>query len=275
MKKFQITNGVSVGGKQPLFIMGPCAIESEKITFRTAETLRKLSEKLKIPFVFKASYDKANRTSGDSFRGLGMKKGLELLRKIKLNFKIPVLTDVHQTNEVSLAAEVADILQIPAFLCRQTDLLKEAAKSGCAVNIKKGQFMSPDDMEYAVEKITSENNQRVFITERGTSFGYHNLVVDMRGLAIMRKFSPVIFDITHSIQIPGGLKGRSGGARQFAPVLGRAAAAAGVDGFFIETHPNPANALSDGANMIPLNKIETLVEQLLAIWYLVKEKKYA
>lgn len=266
---------VSVGGKQPLLIMGPCAIENEKITFHTAETLKKLSEKLKVPFVFKASYDKANRTSGNSFRGLGMKKGIEVLKKIKYNLKIPVLTDVHQTNEVNVAAEVADVLQIPAFLCRQTDLLKEAARTNCAVNIKKGQFMSPNDMEYAVEKVTLEKNPRVFITERGTSFGYHNLVVDMRGLSIMRKFAPVVFDLTHSVQIPGGLKGRSGGMPVFAPLLGRAAAAAGVDGFFIETHPDPANALSDGANMIPLNKIENLVEQLLTIWYLVKEKKYA
>lgn len=275
MKEIQIAKGVSIGGKQPLLIMGPCAIENEKITFQTAESLKKLSEKLKVPFVFKASYDKANRTSGDSFRGIGMKKGLDVLRKIKSDLKVPVLTDVHATNEIGAVAQVADILQIPAFLCRQTDLLKEAAKTNLTVNIKKGQFMSPDDMQYAVEKITSEKNSKVFITERGTSFGYHNLVVDMRGLAIMRKFVPVVFDLTHSIQIPGGLKGKSGGAREFAPLLGRAAAAAGIDGFFIETHPDPGSALSDGANMIPLSEMEGLLKQLVDIWYLVKEKKYA
>ena len=275
MKEFSIAKNISVGGKLPLLIAGPCAIENEKTPFRTAEALKKLSEKLKVPFVFKASYDKANRTSGNSFRGIGMKKGLEVLKKIKKDLQVPILTDVHQVSEVKDVAEVADIIQIPAFLCRQTDLLKETAKTKLTVNIKKGQFMSPDDMQYAVEKITAEKNQKVFVTERGTTFGYHNLVVDMRGLAILRKQTPVIFDLTHSVQIPGGLKGKSGGAKEFVPLLGRAAAAAGIDGFFIESHPNPNVALSDGPNMIPLNEMEYLLTQLLDIWHLVKEKNYA
>jgi 2-dehydro-3-deoxyphosphooctonate aldolase (KDO 8-P synthase) len=275
MKEFSITKNISIGRKLPLLIAGPCAIENEKTPFQTAEALKKLSETLKVPFVFKASYDKANRTSGNSFRGIGMKKGLDVLKKIKKDLQLPILTDIHQVSEIKEVAEVADIIQIPAFLCRQTDLLKEAAKTKLTVNIKKGQFMSPDDMQYAVEKITGEKNQKVFVTERGTSFGYHNLVVDMRGLAIMRKNTPVIFDLTHSVQIPGGLKGKSGGAKEFIPTLGRAAAAAGVDGFFIETHPNPNEALSDGPNMIPLNEMENILKQLLDVWFLVKAKNYA
>lgn len=275
MKEFSITKDISVGGNRPLLIAGPCAIENEKTPYETSVSLKKLSEKLKIQFVFKASYDKANRTSGNSFRGIGMKKGLEVLKKIKNELQIPILTDVHQVSEIKDVAQVADIIQIPAFLCRQTDLLKEAAKTNLTVNLKKGQFISPDDMQYAVEKISSEKNSKVFVTERGTTFGYHNLVVDMRGLSIMRNNTPVVFDLTHSVQIPGGLKGKSGGAKEFIPILGRAAAAAGVDGFFIETHTNPDTALSDGPNMIPLDEMENLLSQLLDIWFLVKEKKYA
>lgn len=274
MKPFSITNKITIGANKPILIAGPCAIEDEKIPLQAAEFLKTLTEKLSVPFIFKASYDKANRTSGNSFRGIGIKKGLKVLEKIKKEFQIPVLTDVHETSQVKDVSAVADVLQIPAFLCRQTDLLKAAAKTNCTVNIKKGQFVSPDDMKYAVEKVTEEKNQKVFVTERGTALGYHNLVVDMRGLSIMRNFCPVVFDLTHSVQVPGGLQGKSGGAIKFAPVLGRAAAAAGVDGFFIETHPNPAKALSDGPNMFPLSEMKNLLSQLLDIWYLVKEKKY-
>lgn len=264
MMPFEITNGVSVGGDKPLIISGPCVVESWEICARIAEHLISICQKLALPHVFKASYDKANRTSGSTFRSIGFDAALEILQRIKGEFGVPVITDVHESTQVPAVAQVADILQIPAFLCRQTDLLIAAGKSGRAVNIKKGQFMAPEDMQYAVQKVRETGNQRVLLTERGTTFGYHTLVVDMRSLVIMRQFAPVIFDATHSVQMPGGAGGASSGQRQFAPVLARAAAAVGVDGFFIETHPNPAEALSDGPNSIPLNEMGLFINQTLA-----------
>lgn len=263
MMSFEIANGVNVGGDMPLIISGPCVVESWEICARVAERLISICQKLALPYIFKASYDKANRTSGSTFRSIGFDAALEILRRIKGEFGIPVITDVHESTQVPAVAQVADMLQIPAFLCRQTDLLIAAGKSGRAVNIKKGQFMAPEDMQYAVGKVRETGNQRVLLTERGTTFGYHTLVVDMRSLVIMRQFAPVIFDATHSVQMPGGAGGASGGQRQFAPVLARAAAAVGVDGFFIETHPNPEEALSDGPNSIPLNEMERFINQTL------------
>lgn len=263
----EIAPGLTLGGEKMFLIAGPCAIESLEICLRTAEALSTLSQKLGIGYVFKASFDKANRTSGESFRSIGFDEALEILAKVRAQMGVRVLTDVHESTQVPAVAQVADVLQIPAFLCRQTDLLLAAGDSGRAVNIKKGQFMAPEDMGYAVEKVEQEGG-RVFLTERGTTFGYHNLVVDMRSLPIMRQFAPVVFDVTHSVQMPGGLGGKSGGQREFAPYLARAAAAVGVDGFFIETHPNPAEALSDGPNMIPLDKMETFLSMILDAWAL-------
>ncbi len=228
--------------------------------------MQEICQRLNFPLVFKASFDKANRTSVRSFRTIGFRKALKILQDVRTRFDVPVLTDVHEAAQIEAVAECADILQVPAFLCRQTDLIQAAAKSGKVINIKKGQFLHPEDMAYAVEKVYAAGNDRVFVTERGASFGYRNLIVDMRALPIMRKFTPVVFDITHSVQLPGATKGSSGGERQYGPVLARAAAAAGVDGFFIETHPNPEVALSDGSNMIPLDELEPLLESLLAIW---------
>lgn len=263
---FDIDTNVKIGTNYPLIICGPCVVESEAVILQTAETLKKIFEKLGLPFVFKASYDKANRTSGRSFRSIGFQEALKILSRVREGYKVPVITDVHETIQVNEVAEVVDILQIPAFLCRQTDLIQAVAKTGKVVNIKKGQFMSPDDMFYSVQKSSDAGNNRVTLTERGSSFGYHNLVVDMRSLVIMRKIAPVIFDLTHSVQLPGGLGGKSGGQRVFAPYLARAAAAVGVDGFFMETHPNPEFALSDGQNMIPLNELGNLIESLIKIW---------
>jgi len=263
---FDIDTNVKIGTNYPLIICGPCVVESEAVILQTAETLKKIFEKLGLPFVFKASYDKANRTSGRSFRSIGFQEALKILSRVREGYKVPVITDVHETIQVNEVAEVVDILQIPAFLCRQTDLIQAVAKTGKVVNIKKGQFMSPDDMFYSVQKSSDTGNNRVILTERGSSFGYHNLVVDMRSLVIMRKIAPVIFDLTHSVQLPGGLGGKSGGQRVFAPYLARAAAAVGVDGFFMETHPNPEFALSDGQNMIPLNELGNLIESLIKIW---------
>lgn len=263
---FDIDTNVKIGTNYPLIICGPCVVESEAVILQTAETLKKIFEKLGLPFVFKASYDKANRTSGRSFRSIGFQEALKILSRVREGYKVPVITDVHETIQVNEVAEVVDILQIPAFLCRQTDLIQAVAKTGKVANIKKGQFMSPDDMFYSVQKSSDTGNNRVILTERGSSFGYHNLVVDMRSLVIMRKIAPVIFDLTHSVQLPGGLGGKSGGQRVFAPYLARAAAAVGVDGFFMETHPNPELALSDGQNMIPLNELGNLIESLIKIW---------
>lgn len=267
---FDIDAATRIGGNYPLFICGPCAVESESVIFQTAEYLKNLFDRFDLPFVFKSSYDKANRTSGRSFRSIGFEKALTILSKVKENYGIPVLTDVHETVQVAEVAEAVNILQIPAFLCRQTDLIQAAAKTGKVVNIKKGQFMSPDDMAYAVQKSVDAQNEQVILTERGSSFGYHNLVVDMRSFVIMRKMAPVVFDLTHSVQQPGGLGGKSGGQREYAPYLARAAAAVGVDGFFMETHPDPDSALSDGPNMIPLTEMEKLINDLLVVWKTAK-----
>ena len=268
MEKFTstvaLTPSIKIGGEKPVLFAGPCAAESYDICAEVAEQVKGICASMDIQYVFKASFDKANRTSGGSYRG--PENGLKILERIKHDFNIPVVTDVHESVQCAETATVADVLQIPAFLCRQTDLLVAAAKTGRAVKVKKGQFMAPEDMRFAVEKVRAEGNDNVLLTERGSTFGYNNLVVDMRSLPIMRQFAPVVFDVTHSVQRPGGLGGKSGGDRQFAPFLARAAAAAGVDGFFIETHPNPAVALSDGPNMIPLAQLKDFLTDIFNIW---------
>src|SRR5437870_13328168 len=265
---FQIDN-VRVGAWDLFLIAGPCVIESEEHVLRMAEIIKGVVRSLNFPFIFKASYDKANRTSIRSYRGPGLKEGLRILKKVKDEIHIPILTDVHQAVDVPEVAQVADVLQIPAFLSRQTDLVVAAALSGRAVNIKKGQFMAPWDMKHAVEKCRDAGNTRVFLTERGASFGYNNLVVDMRSLAIMRKFAPVVFDATHSVQLPSastdGDHAVSGGQPEFIPVLARAAVAAGVDGLFLEVHDKPKEAKSDGANALESTNLRALLKELLAI----------
>ncbi|HEY2083554.1 MAG TPA: 3-deoxy-8-phosphooctulonate synthase [Verrucomicrobiae bacterium] len=248
-------------------IAGPCVIESEKLCLQVGESLKKTCDKLGIFFVFKASYDKANRTSGKSFRGPGVEAGLQTLAKVRKEIGVPVLTDVHTETQVIAAAEVADVLQIPAFLCRQTDLIDAAARTGKIVNLKKGQFLSPKEMGQVVDKARSAGAKKLLVTERGTTFGYNNLVADMRSIPIMRGFGfPVIFDATHSVQLPGGGGDKSSGQREFAPVLARCALAAGANGIFIETHPHPERALSDGPNMIPLAQMPGLLANLLKVW---------
>jgi 2-dehydro-3-deoxyphosphooctonate aldolase (KDO 8-P synthase) len=267
---FQIDN-VRIGSGDLFLIAGPCVIESEKQALFMAEVIKGVARSLNFPFIFKASYDKANRTSIRSFRGPGLKEGLRILKKVKDEIHIPVLTDVHQVVDVAAVAEVVDVLQIPAFLCRQTDLVVAAALSGRPVNIKKGQFVSPWDMKHAVEKCRDAGNSQVFVTERGSSFGYNNLVVDMRSLAIMRKFAPVVFDATHSVQLPSSSHGddgqpaTSGGQPEFIPLLSRAAVAAGVDGVFMEVHDNPKEAKSDGANALDSRNLRGLLKELLAV----------
>jgi 2-dehydro-3-deoxyphosphooctonate aldolase (KDO 8-P synthase) len=264
---FQVGN-VEIGGGALFLIAGPCVIESEEHALKMAESINGVCRALKLPYIFKASYDKANRTSIKSYRGPGVAEGLRILHKIAARVKIPVLTDVHEVVDVPRVAEVVDVLQIPAFLCRQTDLIAAAARSGRALNVKKGQFVSPWDMRHAVEKARQAGNERVFLTERGSSFGYNNLVVDMRSLPVMREFAPVVFDATHSVQLPSaGADGEaaSGGQPQFIPVLARAAVAAGVDGIFLEVHDNPAQAKSDGPNALELSKLRRVLEQLLAV----------
>lgn len=247
-------------------IAGPCVIENYEQTLQIAQTLRNITEELDIPFVFKASYDKANRTSVDSYRGPGLEAGLDMLNDIKQQLGVPVLSDVHTPEQVLMAGEVLDIIQIPAFLCRQTDMLVTAGETGRIVNIKKGQFLAPGDMQNAVNKVKSTGNHDIWLTERGAAFGYNNLVVDFRGLAIMHAFgTPVIFDATHSIQIPGGQGTCSGGNREYIPLMARAAAAAGYDGLFFETHPNPAKALCDGPNSIALDDMKALLTKLKQI----------
>ena len=257
---------VTIGDGGLFLIAGPCVIESEEHALKMAECIAGVARALKMPYIFKASYDKANRTSVKSYRGPGLKEGLKILRKVADTAHVPVLTDVHDAHEVAEVAEYVDVVQIPAFLCRQTDLLIAAAKSGRAVNIKKGQFVSPWDMRHAVEKVRESGNQRVLLTERGSSFGYNNLVVDMRSLPIMRKFAPVVFDATHSVQLPSaGNDAQSGGQPEFIPILARAAVAAGVDGVFIEVHDNPAAALSDGANALDLKWLRPVLQELQAV----------
>ncbi len=254
-------------GRGNLFLIaGPCVIESEAHARKMADAIQRIASDLGVPYIFKASYDKANRTSLKSFRGPGLAEGCRILRAIAQSTGLPVLTDVHTPEDCKPVGEaVVDVLQIPAFLCRQTDLLVAAAETGCAINVKKGQFVAPWDMRHAVEKIRESGNQRVSLTERGASFGYNNLVVDIRSLPIMRGFAPVIFDGTHSVQTPSAANGVSGGQPEFIPVLTRAAVAAGVDGIFLEVHDNPAEAKSDGANALHLNKLKAVLEQLLAV----------
>tara|TARA_Y100000588_G_scaffold395323_2_gene523429 strand:- start:41056 stop:41946 length:891 start_codon:yes stop_codon:yes gene_type:complete len=257
---------VSIGDGALALIAGPCAIESEYLCLSVAEHLSSLCLDLKIPYIFKSSFDKANRTSASSFRGNGLEQGIEILKKVKEQFGVPVLTDVHGINQVAPVAEVTDVLQIPAFLSRQTDLLVECGKSGRAVNVKKGQFMPPEDMRFAVEKITGTGCEDVIVTERGALFGYRDLVVDMRSLIIMRSLGyPVVFDATHSVQQMGAAGGSSGGRPEFIPAQVRAAAAVGIDALFIETHPEPQNALSDGSNMLPLAHMRRVLEMALTI----------
>jgi 2-dehydro-3-deoxyphosphooctonate aldolase (KDO 8-P synthase) len=261
-----------IGGSHPLFLIaGPCVIESEAHCAAIAERLAQTSAELKFPLIFKASYDKANRSSLSSYRGPGLIEGLRVLRKIKERFRLPILTDVHEASHVEPAAEVCDVLQVPAFLSRQTDLLVAVGKSGRAVNLKKGQFLSPWEMAHAVEKVASAGNEKIIVTERGTSFGYQNLVVDMRSFPILRKLGcPVVFDVTHSVQLPGGAGKSSGGQPEFIEPLARAGTAIGVDGIFLEVHDNPSNALSDGANALPLDQLRALLGKLMRIAALVR-----
>lgn len=265
-EKVKVAEDITLGGNELVLFAGPCAAESYEICMEVGEKLKVLSETIGFKYVFKASFDKANRTSAGSYRGGGMNRGLEILSQVKEQLKVPIVTDIHESAQANEVAEIADVLQIPAFLCRQTDLLIAAAKTGKSVKVKRGQFMAPEDMQYAVNKVREAGNNNVFLTERGVSFGYHNLVVDMRALPTMRQFAPIVFDVTHSVQQPGGAGGTSGGQREFAPYLARAAAAVGVDGFFIETHPNPSKALSDGPNMIPLNEIEEFLKMVKGVW---------
>ena len=269
ISSFQVGD-VSIGSGNLFLIAGPCVIESEGHAIRMAEIIKGVTRALGFPFIFKASYDKANRTSIRSFRGPGLKEGLRILKKIKDQLQVPVLTDIHEVADVAKVAEVVDVLQIPAFLCRQTDLVVAAALSGRPVNIKKGQFVSPWDMRHAVEKCREAGNSQVVLTERGSSFGYNNLVVDMRSLSIMRKFAPVVFDATHSVQLPSSQADErgpavSGGQPEFIPVLARAAVAAGVDGVFLEVHDNPKVAKSDGANALESTKLREVLKELLAV----------
>ena len=260
---------VQIGGGELFLIAGPCVIESEEHAIKMAESIGGVARALRLPYIFKASYDKANRTSLKSYRGPGLDEGLRILNKIARTVHVPVLTDVHEAVDVQRVAEIADVIQIPAFLCRQTDLLVAAARSGRAVNIKKGQFVSPWDMRHAVEKCRAAGNEQVFVTERGTSFGYNNLVVDMRSLAIMREFAPVVFDATHSVQLPSAASNGdgavSGGQPEFIPLLARAAVAAGVDGLFLEVHDHPAQAKSDGANALELKRLRGVLQEILAV----------
>ena len=266
---------MQIGAGRLFLIAGPCVIESEEHALFMAEVIKGVTRSLAVPFIFKASYDKANRTSLRSFRGPGVQEGVRILRRVKDEVHVPVLTDVHEPAHVAKVAEVADVIQIPAFLCRQTDLITAAAISERAVNIKKGQFASPWDMRHAIEKCRAAGNDRVFLTERGSSFGYNNLVVDMRALAIMREFSPVVFDATHSVQLPSaasdGEQAVSGGQPEFIPVLARAAVAAGIDGVFVEVHDNPRQAKSDGANALESTKLRAVLKELVAIQKAVED----
>jgi len=266
---------VPIGGTHPLaLIAGPCVIESERHALETAEKLQRITQDAGVPFIFKSSYDKANRSSIDSFRGPGLCEGLSILKKVKQTLGVPVLSDIHKEEEIDPAAEVLDVLQIPAFLCRQTDLLIKAAQSGIPVNIKKGQFLAPWDMKNVIHKVEQSGSRKILLTERGFMFGYNNLVVDMRSLALMREYGyPVIFDATHSLQLPGGQGTKSGGQRELIPALTRGAVAVGCDALFMEIHPDPDNALSDGPNMLKLDHLKELLEQIKPIDRLVRGKE--
>jgi len=263
---------IKLGSNLPfVLIAGPCVVESEKITFTAAEQIKKITSKLDIPFIFKSSYKKANRTSIKSFKGIGDSEAIKILSKIKKDLELPLLTDVHSVSEISNVAEFADILQIPAFLCRQTELLVAAGESGKAVNVKKGQFLAPEDMKHAIEKIESTGNKKILLTERGSSFGYNNLVVDMRSLVIMKEFGyPIVMDATHSVQLPGS-GGKTGGQPKFIKPLAKAAAAIGIDALFLEVHPDPANALSDAESQLPLSDLESLLIEIKQIDDLIKK----
>jgi len=271
IESFDLADGIRIGGgARPIYIAGPCVIESRDFVVEVAGRIGEIAQRHGVPVVFKSSFDKANRSSESSFRGPGEDAGLDALAEVKRVTGLPVITDVHQPDQAFGAAEVVDVLQVPAFLCRQTDLLHACGETGLPVNVKKGQFLAPEDMANAVEKITATGNQRVVLTERGSTFGYHNLVVDMRGLPTMRTFAPVVFDATHSLQLPGGLGHATGGAREFHPYLARAAAGAGVDGFFIEVHPDPSKALSDATTQLSFDEFERLIGQLEAISAVVR-----
>ena len=272
--------GFDVGLTQPFFLIsGPCVVESEQLQMDVAGRLKEITTALGIPFIFKSSYDKANRSSGTSFRGPGMQRGLEILAKVRRELNVPILTDVHSEGEIAEVAAVVDVLQTPAFLCRQTDFIRAVAQSGRPVNIKKGQFLAPGDMKNVIDKARAAardkglSEDRFMACERGASFGYNNLVSDMRSLAIMRDTAaPVVFDATHSVQLPGGQGTSSGGQREFVPVLARAAVAVGVAGLFMETHPDPANAMSDGPNAVPLKHMQALLEQLVSLDRVIKRQ---
>jgi 2-dehydro-3-deoxyphosphooctonate aldolase (KDO 8-P synthase) len=265
-KEVRVQN-ISIGAGHPLvLIAGPCVVENREMIFSTAEKIKTVCERYSMPLIFKSSYKKANRTSMSGFVSIGMDEALKILDDVKTTFGLPILTDIHTEAEISAVAQVADVLQIPAFLCRQTDLLIAAGKSGRAVNIKKGQFLAPDDIKHPIEKVETTGNHNILVTERGSSFGYHNLVVDMRGLVIMRKFGyPVVLDATHSVQLPSGESGKSGGQPEYIFPLSRAGAAVGIDALFVETHPEPAKALSDAASQLPLDQLERLLQQVTAI----------
>ena len=269
--------GFEVGLDKPLFLIaGPCVIESEHMALTTAEQLKKITEELKLPFIYKSSFDKANRTSSQSYRGPGMAEGLRILQKVKDELNLPILTDVHEDTPLDEISDVVDVLQTPAFLCRQTNFIQSVAGTGKPVNIKKGQFLAPWDMKNVIDKARETGNQQIMACERGVSFGYNNLVSDMRSLAVMRETEcPVVYDATHSVQQPGGLGGCSGGNREFVPVLARAAVASGVSGLFMETHPEPEKALSDGPNSWPLDKMSDLLKMLMEIDQLVKAAPFA
>jgi 2-dehydro-3-deoxyphosphooctonate aldolase (KDO 8-P synthase) len=267
----QIKN-VKLGSNLPfVLIAGPCVVENEKITFTTAEQIKRISSKLDIPFIFKSSYKKANRTSIKSFTGIGDQEAILILNKVKKEIDVPILTDVHSTTEITMLSDTADILQIPAFLCRQTELLLAAGETGKTVNVKKGQFLAPEDMKHTIEKIESTGNKKILLTERGSTFGYHNLVVDMRSLVVMKEFGyPVVMDSTHSVQVPGS-GGKTGGQPKFIKPLSKAAAAVGIDALFLEVHPDPVNAMSDAESQLPLSELENLLIEIQQIDRLVKK----
>ncbi len=272
VNKVVLNDDIIFGGNRPfVLIAGPCVIESEKLVMDTAEEIKKITDKLGIPFIFKSSFDKANRSSIHSFRGPGLDEGLEILAKVKKTFDVAITSDIHEPNQTEKAGQVLDMLQIPAFLCRQTDLLVGAAKTGKVVNVKKGQFLAPWDMKNVLTKLKESNCDKILLTERGSTFGYNNLVVDMRSLIIMRELGvPVVFDATHSVQIPGGQGTSTGGKREYVPYLSKAAAAIGIDAIFMEVHPNPDDALSDGPNMVKLNELEEVLKPIQNIDRMIK-----